>query len=731
MSKIKIISTLGPGSFYKNVVRKMDLSGVDLFRINLSHTKSDDFVSLYKTIKSWTDKPICPDTEGAQLRTGSIVTDSGKKEIKAHENIEFVGCTDDYGSSCIPLSVRSPAEVLRVGDLLKIDFDSAVVQITHMRGARVCGRVLSGGVVGTNKGISVDRPLYLPSFTEKDVEVLKASNRMKVKTIFLSFCSCAEDVRKLRRYFDYKVCVISKIESELGLRNLIEICHESDEILIDRGDITRDVPLEKVAFAQSYILKKAGEIGVPVNVATNLMENMIEHSKPTRAEINDIVTTLQGGASGLVLAAETAIGKHPVESVRIMKRIISEVEGLSRETELDDLFSLPSDRVISPHGGILVQQHCDRSQEELARLPCLRLNENELSDIIQIAEGTYSPLTGFMNLEEIDSVLSSNKLLDGNIWTLPIILQLNDNDLKELPKKGLIAVKSKVSDVFVAVIEIATIERFDKTNTLIDMWFGGHDERHPGVKKLLAGGDYILSGKPFLLPNRRSQNDLSYALTPKQTRDIFNHNGWRDIVGFHTRNAVHRGHEYIQESALVNTEADAILISPVGGPKKMGDFSITTIIRSYQELIRSGAYDPYGVLLASFDTYSRYSGPREAVFTAICRKNFGCNYFIVGRDHTGVGAYYEADASKNIFDRFDLGITILAFEEAAYCSERDIVTTEFNGRQLKRSRISISGTEIRDQIKLEQDIPENIMSPCVSKKIKALYKEDSSLVFEQ
>lgn len=245
MNTKKIIATIGPASFAPSIVKAMDKAGVDIFRINLSHTALEDFEFVYNTLQSWTDKPVCPDTEGVQRR--------------------------------------------------------------------VDPRLFGFGV-------------RLSGFSTKDIEMFKILNRLNVSTVFFSFCSWADDVTALKEYFDYDIKVVSKIENKMGLRNLEEICVMSDEILIDRGDLSKDIPLVKIPYAQDYIVEKAREYNTPVYVATNLMESMLYQPMPTRAEVNDIIKTLDVGADGLVLAGETAIGKHPVETVRIMKRIITEFE---------------------------------------------------------------------------------------------------------------------------------------------------------------------------------------------------------------------------------------------------------------------------------------------------------------------------------------------------------------------------------------------------------------------
>jgi pyruvate kinase len=245
-----IIATIGPASFAPSIVKKMDKAGVDLFRINLSHTAVEDVETVYTMVTSWTDKPVCPDTRGVEHR--------------------------DHPLNCIR-------------------------------------RALGYGT-------------YPSGLSKKDVEMLKVLNGLGASTIFLSFCSWPEDVAELKKHFDHPIKVVSKIENKTGLRNLVEICEVSDGILIDRGDLSKDIPLVKIPFAQDYIIEHAQEMNTPVYVATNLMESMLSEPEPTRAEVNDIVKTLDAGADGLVLAGETAIGKHPIETVRIMKKIIGVFE---------------------------------------------------------------------------------------------------------------------------------------------------------------------------------------------------------------------------------------------------------------------------------------------------------------------------------------------------------------------------------------------------------------------
>jgi pyruvate kinase len=724
--KIKIIATVGPSSYSKSIINKMDLAGVDIFRVNLSHTCIDDLEGIINQLITWTEKTICIDTEGAQIRTGTFRENS--ISVKAHEIIELVddGTTGD--KSHIPLTVEDPWNILLPGSVLKIDFNSVILQVVKVEGRKVTGRILEGGIIRSNKGVCHDLDIYLPAFTSKDIHAFEIAKRVGINTVAFSFASFARDVVVLREYFDGNVVVISKIESALGLSNVDDICKESDAILIDRGDLSRDVPIEKIPFAQQYIQKKAKALSTPVYVATNLLESMVKNYKPTRAEINDIAYTLFSGADGLVLAAETTIGNYPVESVRMIVRMINEVKNKEHSGDLNYLCSLPTDRIIEPHGGELIQNYLrgfDRSL--LNDIPFIEVDDEILSDVVQIAEGTFSPIKGFMTQEELESVLYEYKMPDGISWTLPILLQIEEDIAKSLPYKGTIGIKSKSDHKYYAIIKVSDKRKMNSQDKIAYEWFGTTDRNHPGVLQFFKRGEWFISGKTFLF-EKPVFFGSNYSLTPSQTRNIFNDFDWHKIVGFHTRNVIHKGHEFIQIKALEKINADAIFVSPVAGKKKKGDFSLEAIITCYQTMIKNGYYRPYGVLLGTFNTYPRYSGPREAVFTAICRKNFGCSHFIVGRDHTGVGNYYSPNASQKLFDKVDTGIEILTFDKAYYCSECEDVTFQclHSGDSIKE----ISGTQIREFLAKRESIPEYIMHDDISLALNNLYITNSDSVFE-
>jgi pyruvate kinase len=331
---IKILSTLGPGSLNKEMVQTLAKNGVNLFRINLSHTALDDVEGIISKIQSWTEVPVCLDSEGAQVRngfmesgsvvyqTGELVTIHPKAILGDRQNISFT-----------PDSVFSQ---LNEGFEIRVDFDSAAFRITGKENDQLIATVLQGGRVGSNKGAVVSRPLQLDPITPKDQAAFEIGLSMGVKNFALSFTHCAEDVRQVREIIGERT-LISKIESIQGVLNLKEILPLVDQILIDRGDLSREIPIEKIPFIQRSIIAYARMYETPVYVATNLLESMINHGSPTRAEANDVASTLLMGASGLVLAAETAIGQYPVESVEMIAAIIKQFEQWSPDTSFQDL----------------------------------------------------------------------------------------------------------------------------------------------------------------------------------------------------------------------------------------------------------------------------------------------------------------------------------------------------------------------------------------------------------
>lgn len=678
-----------------SMLSRLENLGARLFRINLSHTKVEDLPEIIDFIQNRSSVPICLDTEGAQVRTGQMT--NGSVVVDEHDTLFAHAKPVSGDKTAFSFYPEHVVDALEVGDFISIDFNAALVQVTKKSDGLATLRVLNGGMIGSNKAVTVQRDILLSPLTGKDRKALTIGAEKGIENIALSFANRPEDVDEIRSVFGKPAFVISKIECRNGLVNLEEIAKKSDAVLIDRGDLSREVPIEQIPQTQKTIIDVAKSVGRPVYVATNLLETMIDAPTPTRAEVNDIYNTLIDGADGLVLAAETAIGKHPIACASMIVKMIHEYENRNRDRS--GIYPVDAKSLlVEPHGGLLI--HREAAEAECAMIdqyPSLTVSDVDLMDCQQIAFGTYSPLTGFMGKKDLVSVLDTHRLSNGIIWTLPIILQVA---AQSLPISERVVLKDKdgrahafldVSDVY--EVDLADIAR---------RWFTTDSTKHPGVKRLFDGGKYFVEGDVTLI-ERLPSPFAHFELTPAQSRFIFTHKGWSRVVGFHTRNVAHRVHEYIQMQALASSHADGLYISPVIGPKKTNDFLPDPIMRSYQTLIEIGAYPSGKVVLGSFATYSRYSGPREAVFTALCRKNLGCSHFIIGRDHTGVGNFYPPGSNKKLFDDLgDLGITPVFFDAVGY----DPVKGEYSSSSEGRELTHISGTQVRAALQNKEPLPD-------------------------
>jgi pyruvate kinase len=330
-----ILVTLGPISMNEETVKSCTELGVYVFRINLSHTPLDQVEDNIKRIQSWTDVPVCLDSEGAQLRNGSMVNE--KVEYTKGDEIRIsldpiVG--DSTQISFNPLSVLKQFEV---GDIVQVDFNHVSFEITSKSDDHYTALVVSGGAIGSNKAADINRDLKFDPLTIKDRQAIEIGLKNNVKIFAMSFANLPEDVDLMRNLCGSDARIICKIESPSGVNNLESIIERTDEILIDRGDLSRRVPIERIPFLQRRIISTARRMDTPVFVATNLLESMVTTRSPTRAEVNDVVSTLEMGANGLVLAAETAIGKYPVEAVKMIRSLMNEFERWTPNTSISDL----------------------------------------------------------------------------------------------------------------------------------------------------------------------------------------------------------------------------------------------------------------------------------------------------------------------------------------------------------------------------------------------------------
>lgn len=684
------------------VISRLTDVGASLLRINLSHTSLEQLPKVISEIQSYTNVPICIDTEGAQIRTGHLTDDSyiipDNKIVHIH-NKEVD--SDDANWFLNPLHIVNQ---FQVGDILSIDFNMVLLQIIFCDETGVKARVLTGGKVGRNKAVTLERDIPLPVLSEKDIASIQLAQKFNITHYALSFANHESDVALIRSLAPAGSFIISKIECMNGLRNFDAIASSSNAVLIDRGDLSRQISIEHIPAAQKSIIRRSKELNTEVYVATNLLESMVVSLEPTRAEVNDVYNTLQDGADGLVLAAETAIGKHPVKSAALISRLFKIHASKTNYYNTPSQFvTTPINGMPAPHGGHLTFTEKPENAESLidSDLFTITLSEEDLMDCRQLANGTYSPLNGFMGQDDFQSVLESNRLVNGLAWTMPVILQVTSEISRQVNQDQQIKL-ADTNGIVRATITVQEKYEVDLVN-VCQKWFGTDDQKHPGVKRVMGKGNHVIAGNVAML----SELDFPYkhlAFPPLLSRLIFAKKQWDNVVGFHTRNPPHRAHEFMHMDTLNEKGVDGVFITPVIGPKQPGDFRPEPIIDSYQALIDCGAYPRDKVVLGAFATYSRFAGPREAVFTALCRKNMGCSHFIVGRDHAGVGNYYDIDANQFLFDQFqdELGISTIFYGEIAYDADKKYYDLAAN----IDDPVKISGTMVRNAIKEGTTLPE-------------------------
>jgi len=363
-----------------------------------------------------------------------------------------------------------------------------------------------------------------------------------------------------------------------------------------------------------------------------------------------------------------------------------------------------------PHGGKLINRVVGEGKdraEEAKRLPQVVLTKELAKEALNISYGVFSPLEGFLTREDYVSVLNKGRLATDIPWTIPIVLDISlDSGLKEGNDAALVD-----EDRPIAIIHVEDIYQYDKEE-LAQKVFGTTDFHHPGVAKVYSMKQFLLGGKIDLIDEPRIPF-AEYYLKPQATRLLFEEKGWKTVVAFQTRNIPHVGHEYLQKTALTFT--DGLFINPVIGRKKQGDFKDELILKTYEALI-DNYYPKDRVIMSILPMEMRYAGPREAIFHAIIRKNFGCTHFIVGRDHAGVGNYYLPYAAQKVFKEFpDLGITPIFFKSFFYCKKCLSVVNEKTCPHRDQERIDFSGTKIREMLLRKEVPPEELMRPEVSK----------------
>jgi sulfate adenylyltransferase len=379
---------------------------------------------------------------------------------------------------------------------------------------------------------------------------------------------------------------------------------------------------------------------------------------------------------------------------------------------------------VKPHGGKLVNREVagperQRLIDDSVRLPHLQLSVRTIADLEMIAIGAYSPLEGLLDSSNYESVLSRMRLADGTPWTIPITLAVTDQEAAPLREGEAVALYQK--EHLLAVLHLTEKFTYDKKLEARSV-YRTTDEAHPGVKALYDQGAWLLAGKISLVNRPLNPSFAQYRLEPAETRVQFRERGWQRVVAFQTRNPVHRAHEYIQKCAL--EIADGLLLHPLVGETKSDDIPAEVRIRSYEEIL-TNYYPASRTILSVMPAAMRYAGPREAIFHALIRKNYGCSHFIVGRDHAGVGNYYGTYDAHQVFDEFDqeeLGITPLFFDHTFYCQSCGTMASLKTCPHDQANHITLSGTKVRELLNAGELPPVEFSRPEVARVLIDAYR---------
>jgi len=377
-----------------------------------------------------------------------------------------------------------------------------------------------------------------------------------------------------------------------------------------------------------------------------------------------------------------------------------------------------------PHGGELIDQRLDQAEAArlaAASLPSLVLTPAETADLRALATGAYSPLNGFMNAKDHQSVTESMQLADGTLWPIPVCLGMPDDaGIGAHGGDRQVALRDQ-GGAFLGVLEVEEIFQRDR-QAEAELVYGTADPEHPGVARVLGAPPRAVAGQVQAVVEPLSGAIGPYALTPSETRAAFAQRGWNTVVGFQTRNPVHRAHEYITKCAL--EIVDGLLLHPLVGPTKDGDVPVEVRMRAYHAILEY--YPQHRTMLAALVAPMRYAGPREAVLHALVRKNYGCTHFIVGRDHAGVGSYYGTFQAQELITSLpgeELGITPLCFDNAVYCRRCGAMATGKTCPHGGEAHVSLSGTKVRAMLTAGELPPPEFSRPEVAEILIAAYRE--------
>jgi sulfate adenylyltransferase len=384
--------------------------------------------------------------------------------------------------------------------------------------------------------------------------------------------------------------------------------------------------------------------------------------------------------------------------------------------------------LVAPLGGTLVDRRVAGAAEatELARraasLPTVTLSQREAADLDLLAVGAYSPLRGFMTRAEYDGVVEAATLPGGEVWTLPVTLPLPDAAAARGARE--LALVDEAGRLR-GVLEVEEVFERDLAREAREV-YRTEDPAHPGVAALLASAPLVAGGPVRALP---TPEQYPLAHTPAETRELMRQRGWRTVVGFQTRNPVHRAHEYLTKVAL--EQVDGLLLHPLVGATKDDDVPADTRMRCYEVLLER-YYPPERVLLGTFPAAMRYAGPREAVFHGLVRRNYGCSHFIIGRDAAGVGRYYGTYDAQTLYDELGgaarLGFTAFKFEHTFYCNACEGMASTRTCPHGADDRVILSGTAVRRLLSEGGQVPHTFTRSEVAVVLAAAYEAQREAV---